>query len=205
VKAEIFDGFKSKKVLKKMREKQEQMSREIELNDSDFELVAGFDISYYERFAKGALCLMNLNMEILEVRTGYELSCMPYIPTYLGFRELPLFQKLSEGLRDTLYIIDGNGIMHPRLCGSACMMGLHANAPSIGVAKSKLLGDVKDDIVFYEKRQIGWKEGRVFISPGNKIGMQRALELVKKFSKHGVPEQLRIAHMRARIEKQKND
>jgi deoxyinosine 3'endonuclease (endonuclease V) len=85
------------------------------------------------------------------------------------------------------------------------MMGLHANAPSIGVAKSKLLGDVKDDIVFYEKRQIGWKEGRVFISPGNKIGMQRALELVKKFSKHGVPEQLRIAHMRARIEKQKND
>jgi len=127
-----------------MKDEQEKMSKKLELNDSDFELVAGFDVSYFDRFAKGTMCIMDKKLKLLEVRTGYELSCMPYIPTYLGFRELPLFKKLSKGLKNVLYFIDGNGIMHPRFCGSACMLGLEAKAPAIGVAKSKLLGELSE-------------------------------------------------------------
>ncbi len=203
VKAEIFDDFRSTKILEQMKNEQEKMSKKVELEDSDFELIAGFDVSYYERFAKGALCLMNLDMEILEVRTGYDLSCMPYIPTYLGFRELPLFKKLSKGLKNVLYFIDGNGIMHPRFCGSACMLGLEANAPAIGVAKSKLLGEISENRVIYEGRQVGWKKNNLFISQGNKISLQKALELTEQFSIYKTPEPLRMAHINAHISKQR--
>jgi len=202
VKAEIFDDFRSKKVLKQMKDEQERMSKNLELNDSDFELIAGFDVSYYERLAKGAMCVMDKKLELLEVRTGYELSLMPYIPTYLGFRELPLFQKLSRGLKNVLYFIDGNGIMHPRLCGSACMMGLEANAPAIGVAKSKLLGELSENRVMYKGKQVGWKKDNLFISQGNKISLQKALELTERFSIYKMPEPLRMAHMNARISRQ---
>ncbi|MDY6985816.1 MAG: endonuclease V [Candidatus Thermoplasmatota archaeon] len=203
VKAEIFDDFRSTEILEQMKAEQEKMSKKVELEDSDFELVAGFDVSYSDRFAKGAICIMNKKLEPIEVRTGYEPSCMPYIPTYLGFRELPLFRKLSKGLKNVLYFIDGNGIMHPRFCGSACMLGLEANAPAIGVAKSKLLGEISENRVVYKGRQVGWKKNNLFISQGNKISLQKALELTGQFSIYKMPEPLRLAHINARISKQR--
>jgi len=203
VRAEIFDDFRSSMVLKRMQARQMEMSRNVDLSDGDFDLIGGFDVSYCDRFAKGALCVMNRRLEVIELRTEYALSSMPYIPTYLGFRELPLFEKLSEGLEGVLYFIDGNGIMHPRLCGSACMMGLSANSPAVGVAKSRLLGTVEGDAVVYEGRQVGWKKGSLFISPGNRVTLDSALRIVGSVSEHGAPEPLRIAHRLTRINKQK--
>jgi deoxyribonuclease V len=203
VRAEVFDGFESDKVLGGMQATQREMSRRVELTDCDFELFGGFDVSYSDRLAKGVLCVMNKRLEVIEMRTEYALSNMPYIPTYLGFRELPLFERLSDGLEGVLYLIDGNGIMHPRFCGSACMMGLRAKAPAIGIAKSRLLGTVEGDAVLYEGRQVGWKKGRLFISPGNRVSLQTTLRLAAGLSEHGAPEPLRMAHLLARISKQR--
>lgn len=76
----------------------------------------------------------------------YEEITVPYIPGYLAYRELPIYRKLLEKIKDTeywpsLFLVDGHGILHPRHCGCACMVGLEFDCPTIGVGKSQFCGD----------------------------------------------------------------
>jgi len=199
VRGKVFADFRSTKPLVGMRRLQEETAKKVDLCDSDFELVAGFDVSYRERLAKGAICVMDKHGEAVETRTAYALSDMPYIPTYLGFRELSIFEELSEGLKGVLYFIDGNGIMHPRFCGSACMMGIKAGEAAIGVAKSRLFGHVEGEKVFYGEKQIGWKSGSRFLSQGNRVSMDSVRAISARFSLYSTPEPLRLAHFASRI------
>merc|ERR1712137_746618 len=68
---------------------------------------------------------------------------LPYIPSFLAFREVPVYMELLEELRKEaphympdLLMVDGNGILHPRGFGVASHIGVLANTPSIGIAKS---------------------------------------------------------------------
>lgn len=79
-------------------------------------------------------------------------SRFAYRPGYLAFREVPLLADIAHSLlrlatehgarsnEDVLLLCDGNGTLHPRLCGVACHLGLLLDRPSIGVAKSYLIG-----------------------------------------------------------------
>ncbi len=56
---------------------------------------------------------------------------LPYIPSYLAFREAPHLMKLIDKLRTEapqyvpqVIFVDGNGILHPRGCGLATHLGL---------------------------------------------------------------------------------
>jgi deoxyribonuclease V len=66
----------------------------------------------------------------------------PYVPGFLSFREIPALlgalEKLSE-LPDLLFC-DGQGFAHPRRMGLASHLGILLDRPSIGCAKSILLG-----------------------------------------------------------------
>ncbi|KXS14048.1 endonuclease V [Gonapodya prolifera JEL478] len=72
---------------------------------------------------------------------------LPYIPTFLAFRELPLLLRLFARLRShptlahvlpQVVLVDGNGILHPRMMGLASHLGIVADVPTIGVAKNFL-------------------------------------------------------------------
>ncbi|KXS10660.1 endonuclease V [Gonapodya prolifera JEL478] len=72
---------------------------------------------------------------------------LPYIPTFLAFRELPLLLRLFARLRShptwahvfpQVVLVDGNGILHPRMMGLAAHLGIVADVPTIGVAKNFL-------------------------------------------------------------------
>jgi len=205
VNAPVFREFRSSKPLEKMRMEQERLSRRAKIRthtNSDFEFFAGFDVSYKERFGKAALCVMDKKLNIVDRKVVYGLAKMPYIPTYLGYKELPFFKKLKWDEKFLLFV-DGNGIMHPRFFGSASLIGFKFDLPTIGVAKSRLIGETRDGEVFYKDRKVGYKKGHIFISPGYKVSLENSLYLADKCSIYKTPEPLRQAHLLAKINENK--
>jgi deoxyribonuclease V len=69
----------------------------------------------------------------------------PYVPGLLSFREAPILEAAIGALRMPLekidaWMFDGQGRAHPRGVGLATHMGILLNRPSIGAAKSVLVG-----------------------------------------------------------------
>ena len=108
-------------------------------------LVAGADIALDARAGVGFAGVVVFELpgldEVERVSVSGPLE-YPYVPGLLSFREGPLlleaFGRLS--CRPDLLTFDGQGIAHPRRLGLAAHLGLVLDAPSIGVAKSRLCG-----------------------------------------------------------------
>ena len=105
-------------------------------------------------------------------------------------------------------MIDGNGMLHPEHMGLASYVGIKADIPSIGVAKTLLCGNLrwiserKGEVVLDGKR-VAWAllggraKNPVYISPGNMVSMESALKLTERFMRYRIPEPTRRAHMLA--------
>lgn len=67
---------------------------------------------------------------------------LPYVPGLLAFREAPAVLAALARLAapPDLLFVDGQGVLHPRRFGIACHLGVTLDLPSIGVAKSRLVG-----------------------------------------------------------------
>jgi deoxyribonuclease V len=208
----FFNDFKTNYPLKKLRKEQIELSKKVSLIDdfSKIKTVAAVDIAYPENEfddACGACVVMDFNSkEIVEEQIVFDKINFPYISTYLAYRELPIIKKLINNLKEkpTVFMFDGNGILHPYGIGLASHAGVALNISSIGVAKSFLYGKIKGDIVTID----GKKRGLVFfsskkikkpiyISPGNKISFTTSLKIVKNLSTYKIPEPLRLAHILA--------
>ncbi len=137
-------------------------------------------------------------------------SRLPYIPGLLSFREAPLyleaFAKLR--LRPDLLLCDGQGIAHPRGLGLAAHLGVLYDLPTIGVAKSRLVGEHRTPGrargCSVRLMLAGRVVGRVlrtqtgvrplYISPGHRIGIDGAAALVLRLApRYRLPEPTRRA------------
>ena len=134
----------------------------------------------------------------------------PYVPGLLSFREAPAVLAALRRLRvlpDAL-MCDGHGLAHPRRFGLACHVGVLTGLPTLGCAKSRLLG---------RHREPGWKRGSrvpltengevlgtvlrtrdrvkpVFVSIGHRIDLAAAVDLVLASSVgYRLPEPTRLA------------
>ncbi len=111
-------------------------------------LVGGTDVSYFSScrgalFALGGLVLFSYpHLRLVDRAFAVSPVTVPYVPGYLSFREIPVlleaFEKLT--LLPDLWLVDGAGIAHPRFFGLASHFGLLTGIPSVGVAKSHLVG-----------------------------------------------------------------
>lgn len=105
-------------------------------------LVAGVDVSYADR-ARGAVVVFRYpEMELVEQATVTRDSAFPYVPGLLSFREVPVALDALARLQTApdLLLCDGQGYAHPRRFGLACHLGLVTGLPSVGCAKSRLVG-----------------------------------------------------------------
>lgn len=130
------------------REQQIQLAGRVERQDRLSRTVrwlAGLDVGFEDDGATtraaavllDAKTLLPVAQEIARIPT-----VMPYIPGLLSFRELPALLAALALLPRTpdLVFVDGHGISHPRRLGVAAHLGVVTDLPSIGVAKSKLVG-----------------------------------------------------------------
>jgi deoxyribonuclease V len=117
----------------------------------------------------------------------------PYIPGFLFMREAPIMIKALNKYSCDLVLVDGHGLAHPRKSGIATVIGVLLDIPTIGVAKSRLAGDIITEgginYVVINGEKVGIKSGKYFYSPGNRTDLNDAIELSKK----GYPEILKIA------------
>lgn len=180
----------------------------------DIHIIAGADLAFSKNEqAFAAIVLLEYpSLKLLDTITGVEDVKLPYVPGFLSFREAPLIIDLFEKLqlKPDLVMLDGQGIAHPRGLGIASHVGLFLGIPTIGCAKSRLVGKYEEPAfkrgsyssLIYKEKKIGYvlrtRNGvkPVFISPGHLIGLDASLKLAMScVDKYKIPEPTRQAHL----------
>jgi deoxyribonuclease V len=177
-------------------------------------LVAGADVSFDrsspELFA-AVVVLDAESLEVVEVAGVRARARFPYVPGYLSFRESPplldAFAEL-EAVPD-LIVCDGQGRAHPRRFGLACHLGVLLDLPTLGCAKSRLVGDYREPAprrgAHTQLRDGGEVVGEVvrtrtgvkpvFVSVGHRISLESARRAVLQLAvRYRIPEPVRAAH-----------
>ncbi len=180
-----------------------------------FATVAGIDVSYDDAsklmFA-GVVVMSGDGRQVLETASAAVRVRFPYIPGLLSFRETPAVIKAWTKLKaapDCL-ICDGHGLAHPRRFGLACHLGLLFGRPSIGCAKSLLVGAHQEpgkrrgslEPLLDCGEQIGavlrtrHNVAPVYVSQGDRIGLDTAVQTVlDTCCGFRLPEPTRRAHL----------
>jgi deoxyribonuclease V len=109
------------------------------------EIIAGLDCAFSndgKRIFAAAVVIDLSDFSIIETVMASRKLDFPYIPGLLSFREAPACINAIEKLKSTpdVFLVDGQGIAHPRRLGIACHIGLLIDKPTIGCAKSRLIG-----------------------------------------------------------------
>lgn len=182
---------------------------------SPVRFMAGCDVSYSKKveLCFAAVTVFKLpELTIIEQVQSLGTINFPYVPGYLTFREAPVLLKAFEKLENVpeLVLFDGQGIAHPRQMGLAAHLGLILNLPSIGCAKSMLIGNFEqpEDIqgswtkLIHHEKVIGAvvktrdRVKPLFVSPGFKITIDQAIEWVlRACTKYRIPEPIRTSHI----------
>jgi len=177
-------------------------------------LIAGLDVSYSRGSPilwAGATVMRWPGLEIVEEAVVSDRALFPYVPTYLSFREIPACIKALARLktRPDCIICDGQGLAHPRFFGLAVHVGYLFDLPTVGCAKSRLVG---------EHREPGRRRGcatalrvggrlvgavvrtrtdvkPLFVSPGYRMDIPSAVRLVLATAASvRLPEPIRRSH-----------
>lgn len=177
-------------------------------------LIAGADVSYTkesEIFYASVVVFKLQTMERVEEVTASGKVSFPYIPGLLSFRESPILLKAFAKIKTEpdVVILDAQGTAHPRGIGLASHIGLLLDKPSIGCAKTRLIGEYNEvggevgchsPLMIKEKIVGAVLRTRknvkpVFVSPGHKIDLNISIDLVLKSCRgYRLPEPIRQAH-----------
>ena len=202
--------------LAEARALQERLCDRVETRDrfGHIETVAGVDVSYDRGspilFA-AVVVLDAATLAIVETSGVRARARVPYVPGYLSFREIPPLLEAMAKLRTRpdLLLCDGQGRAHPRRFGIECHLGVVLDMPSVGCAKSRLVGTHREPglrrgshtALHDGGERIGevvrTREGvkPVFVSVGHRVSLESARRLVLRFAPRlRLPEPARAAH-----------
>jgi len=178
--------------------------------------VAGVDVGVKSDVGRAAIVVLDYpSLFPREAGIAEMPVTFPYVPGLLAFREIPVVLAALERLsiEPDLFIVDGHGLAHPRRMGIACHLGVVLDKPSIGCAKSKLVGQYAEPSQeaghWTELRDQGEVIGAalrtrpgttpVFVSVGHRIDLPTAISVVLRCTRgYRLPETTRWAHRIAR-------
>lgn len=212
---------------------QAELAGRVSLRDAialeEIAVVAGVDNSYLTMNGQTLACAVVMALafpmlEAVETRIVWQPVTFPYVPGMLSFREGPavLAACAELELEPDVFLFDGQGYAHPRRLGLASHLGVVLDRPSIGCAKSRLVGTYEEpERVFGAQTPLA-DRGEVigaavrtrprhkplFVSPGHLVSVDTAVAIALACCRDGnfLPEPTRLAHetvtreRRARIE-----
>jgi deoxyribonuclease V len=195
---------------------QEQLRSQVITQDKfqePVQYVAGVDMGFEAdgTISRAAVAVLSFpDLQVIETTLAHRPTTFPYIPGFLSFREIPAVLDALEKIKTTPDIIlcDGQGIAHPRRLGIACHLGILIDIPTIGVAKSLLIGKHEElpetrgswQPLIHRGETIGavlrtrTKVKPVYVSSGNRVSLPTAIDYVLRCTpKYRLPETTRIA------------
>ena len=185
-------------------------------------MVAGADVSFAKQEVTAAVIVLDYEtLEVVEESAARSPCSFPYIPGLLTFREGPVLLKALQRLnyQPDVILFDGQGIAHPRGIGLASHLGVLLNRPTLGCAKSRLIGEYSEPgqskgsyaPLLFQGETVGAvirtrdRVKPIFVSPGHMIDLNTAIEIVLRCcTRFRLPEPTRLAHLRARILKEES-
>ena len=175
--------------------------------------VAGVDVGFEDggKTTRAAVAVLRYSdLELVEHHIARVPTTFPYVPGLLSFREIPaVLEALDQlHLEPDLILCDGQGVAHPRRLGIACHLGVLLDRPTIGVAKSRLIGtyaevpeekgcwvpldDHGETIGAVLRTRTGVKP--VYVSPGHRVTLNTAVDYVMGcLTRYRLPETTRWA------------
>lgn len=176
--------------------------------------VAGVDVGFEDggRTTRAAVAVLAADgLELVESAVAREPTRFPYVPGLLSFREVPAVLAALDRLATLpdLVLCDGQGIAHPRRLGIACHLGVLLDLPTVGVAKSRLVGSHGEvpaargawtplydgDEVIGSVLRTRERVKPLFISPGHRVGLESAVAWTMACTtRYRLPETTRWAH-----------
>lgn len=126
---------------------QEELRHEVIRKNTlgEIHFVAGADVGFdrKNKITRAAVAVLTYpELELHEKAVIHQPTRFPYIPGFLSFREVPALLEAFSHLKTEpdLVLCDSQGIAHQRRFGLACHLGVLTGLPTIGVAKSRLIG-----------------------------------------------------------------
>ncbi len=207
-------------------EAQKRLAREVVRFDDlgAVRTICGVDVHYTEGgIAYAAAVVLGFpGLEPVEAARVRHRPAFPYVPGLFAFREAPAMLEALAALpaRPDLLVCDGHGIAHPRRCGLASHLGVLAGIPSIGVAKTLLVGahgalgeergarapvvDSGETVGAALRTRAGVTP--VYVSIGHRVSLETAVRHVLACTpRYRLPEPIRAAHRLARGGKSKRN
>ncbi|NJO29763.1 MAG: deoxyribonuclease V [Richelia sp. SL_2_1] len=195
---------------------QEELQKEVLTEDKFTEpvkYVAGVDMGFEANgtISRAAVAVLSFpDLQLQEQSIARRNTTFPYIPGFLSFREIPAVLDALEQINTIPDIIlcDGQGIAHPRRLGIASHLGVIIDMPTIGVAKSLLIGKHQEvaqikgswQPLIHKNETIGAvlrtraNVKPVYVSSGHRISLPTAIDYVLRCTpKYRLPETTRIA------------
>ncbi|MFB0566512.1 MAG: endonuclease V [Candidatus Aminicenantaceae bacterium] len=201
--------------LERLAKLQERLASKVSLvpDIHKVNFIAGADFNYdkKEKYVGASIVIYKIpEFEIVEISQTTRKVRIPYIPTFLAFREGPVFFDAFRRIKKKpdVTLIDGNGIAHPRKMGLATYGGVILDIVTIGCAKNPFflytipqndkgaytffMNDKSEKVGLCLRTKKGAKP--IFVSPGHRIDIMTSMKLVLSCSKYRIPEPLREAH-----------
>jgi deoxyribonuclease V len=180
---------------------QEQYRDRVVLEDrfDTIKTVAGADLAFdpeTKQAVAGVIVYALPGLEEVERRMAWRQLRFPYVPGLLSFRESPVLLAAFARLRrdPDLIMIDGHGCAHPRRFGIACHVGVLFDKPTIGCAKSLLVGEYRQPgssrgstaPLFFQGSQVGVvlrtrdNVKPIFVTQGHRVALTTAVRLARQ-------------------------
>jgi len=207
----IFNPVPSDFSISKAHDAQKRLSKRIVQEDrlpKKIRLVAGVDVSYFDDKAIGAVVVLDYDsLRLVESQTAIVPAKFPYLPTLLSFREIPPAVACIRRLRlqPDVFLVDGQGVAHPYGLGFASHLGLAIGKPTIGVAKSRLVGEEKEidgeTFLVHDDKIVGCvlttkqRVKPVYVSVGDLVSLDTAVNIILHCTRgRRISEPLLMAH-----------